>query len=52
MAGITLKKQPHSKNYSEELKRNITGYMMYYNEHRKHQGIGNQIPLAFLQNKH
>jgi hypothetical protein len=26
--------------------------MVYYNEHRKHQGIGNQIPLDFLQQKH
>jgi hypothetical protein len=25
---------------------------VYYNEHRKHQGIGNQIPLDFLQQKH
>jgi IS30 family transposase len=35
----------------EELKHHITGYMIYYNEHRKHQGIGNQIPLDFLQQK-
>lgn len=35
----------------EDLKHHITGYMIYYNEHRKHQGISNQIPLDFLQQK-
>jgi transposase InsO family protein len=33
----------------EELKHHILGYMVYYNQHRKHQGIGNLIPLDFLQ---
>lgn len=29
-----------------ELKHHITGYAIYYNEHRMHQGINNQIPVA------
>jgi transposase InsO family protein len=28
----------------EEFKHYLQGYVLYYNEHRNHQGIGNQIP--------
>jgi transposase InsO family protein len=35
----------------EDLKHHILGYVIYYNEHRKHGGIGRQIPMDFIAEK-
>jgi transposase InsO family protein len=35
----------------EDLKNHILGYVVYYNEHRKHGGIGRQIPVDFITKK-
>lgn len=32
----------------DELKEHIVGYAIYYNEHRMHQGINNQIPVKMI----
>jgi transposase InsO family protein len=33
----------------EDLKHHILGFVIYYNEHRKHGGIERKIPLDFIQ---
>lgn len=35
----------------EEFKKYILGYVIYYNEHRIHQGISNVAPIRMLKNK-
>ena len=35
----------------DEFKHYITGYCVYYNEHRMHQGINNKIPVNTLDSK-
>lgn len=35
----------------EDLKHHILGYVVFYNEHRKHGGIGRQIPADFITKK-
>lgn len=35
----------------DDLKNHILGYVIYYNEQRKHGGIGRQIPIDFIAKK-
>lgn len=35
----------------EELKTHVLGYVIYYNEHRGHQGINNKTPKSQLENQ-